>query len=194
VLNDAAFDYMRNRNLPAALIARLANEPLTTFANKADWLAHLDRLEFAAADVTPNPILIATEGALWGSIQTHSFLSGAVVLSDDAGQFNIATHALCWVHAERLVHKLNTFTDQHRLAQSEVRGQIWDLYADLKAYKLAPTPEGRAALSARPSVPTTVRHLPPGSLPLRAPKDRLAHAHAPHNNRWRGWCRHERRP
>jgi hypothetical protein len=149
VLNDAAFDYMRNRNLPAALIARLANEPLTTFANKADWLAHLDRLEFAAADVTPNPILIATEGALWGSIQTHSFLSGAVVLSDDAGQFNIATHALCWVHAERLVHKLNTFTDQHRLAQSEVRGQIWDLYADLKAYKLAPTPEGRAALSAR---------------------------------------------
>jgi hypothetical protein len=28
------------------------------------------------------------------------------VLSDDAGQFNIGHHALCWVHAERLVHKL----------------------------------------------------------------------------------------
>ena len=62
----------------AALIARLANEPVTTFANQVDWLAHLDRLEFAAADVTPDPILIATEGALWGSIQTHDFLSGAV--------------------------------------------------------------------------------------------------------------------
>jgi hypothetical protein len=99
VLNDAAFDYMRDRNLPAALIARLANEPATTFANQADWLAHLGRLEFAAADVTPepadrlaghrfasrpDPILIATEGALWGSIQTHDFLSRAVVLSDRA--------------------------------------------------------------------------------------------------------------
>jgi hypothetical protein len=53
------------------------------------------------------------------------------------------------VHAERLVHKLSTFTDQHRAAQSEVRGQIWGLYADLKAYKLTPTPGGHEALSAR---------------------------------------------
>jgi hypothetical protein len=30
------------------------------------------------------------------------------VLSDDAGQFNLGQHALCWVHAERLVHKLDT--------------------------------------------------------------------------------------
>jgi hypothetical protein len=149
VLNDAAFDYMRERNLSATLIARLANEAVTTFANQADWLAHLDRLEFPAGDVTPDPILIATEGALWGSIRTHDFLSGAVVLSDDAGQFNIGQHALCWVHAERLVHKLNTFTDHHRAAQSEVRSQIWEFYADLKAYKLAPTPGGHEALSAR---------------------------------------------
>jgi hypothetical protein len=149
VLNDAAFDYMRERNLSAALIARLANEPVTTFANEADWLAHLGRLEFAAANVTPDPVMIATEGALWGSIQTHDFLSRAVVLSDDAGQFNIVRHALCWVHAERLVHKLSTFTDQHRAAQSEVRGQIWNLYADLKAYKLAPIAAAHEMLSDR---------------------------------------------
>ena len=47
------------------------------------------------------------------------------------------------------MHKLSTFTDQHRAAQSEVRGLIWDFYADLKAYKLAPTPGDREALSAR---------------------------------------------
>jgi hypothetical protein len=44
---------------------------------------------------------IATEGALWGSIHAHGFLQDAVVLSDDAGQFDIGQHALCWVHAER---------------------------------------------------------------------------------------------
>ena len=53
---------------------------------------------------------IATEGAIWGSIHAHDFLRDAVVLSDDAGQFAVGRHALCWVHAERLVHKLDTFT------------------------------------------------------------------------------------
>ena len=68
---------------------------------------------------------IATEGALWGSIQAHGFLRNSVVVSDDAGQFDVGDHALCWVHAERLVHKLETFTDQHRAAQQHLRGRIW---------------------------------------------------------------------
>jgi hypothetical protein len=51
------------------------------------------------------------------SIHEHDFLRDAVVLSDDAGQFAVGHHALYWVHAERLVHKLDAFTDQHRAAQ-----------------------------------------------------------------------------
>jgi hypothetical protein len=62
-------------------------------------------------------VQIATEGALWGSIHAHGFLGDAVVLSDDAGQFSVGRHAPCWVHAERLVHKLDTFTDLHRAVQ-----------------------------------------------------------------------------
>ena len=72
-----------------------------------------------------------------------------MVLSDDAGQFNVGRHALCWVHAERLVHKLDAFTDQHRAAQTRVRGLIWDYYADLKAYRLKPSPRRAGALRAR---------------------------------------------
>ena len=50
--------------------------------------------------------------------------------SDDAGQFNVGRHALCWVHAERLVHKLNTFTGSAPCrATAWVRGLIWDFYA-----------------------------------------------------------------
>ena len=97
----------------------------------------------------PNPVTIATEGAIWGSIYAHEFLRDTVVLSDDAGQFNIGLHALCWVHAERLVHKLDTFTDQHRAAQQRVRGLIWRFYADLKAYRLAPTAKRCRALRLR---------------------------------------------
>src|ERR1700689_1012434 len=146
VLNDAAYDYMRSRGLPAATIGRLKAEPETRFSGQIAWKAHLDRLGFNALKVNPEPVRVATEGALWGSVQSHEFLCEAVVLSDDAGQFNIGRHALCWVHAERLVHKLDTFTDRHQAAQTRVRGLIWDFYADLKAYRLKPSSRRAVAL------------------------------------------------
>ena len=149
VLNDAAFAYMRDRDLSASLIARLAARPETHFADQAAWLAHLERLGFTALNTAPEPICIATEGAMWGSIQAHDFLRDAVVLSDDAGQFAIGRHALCWVHAERLVHKLDTFTDQHRDAQTLVRDLIWGFYADLRIYRINPGKRHARALRAR---------------------------------------------
>ncbi len=149
VLNGAAYDYMRNQGLPAATIARLKAEPETQFSDQIAWQAHLDRLGVSALAVTPDPVRVVTEGALWGSVQAHEFLCDAVILSDDAGQFNIGRHALCWVHAERLVHKLDTFNDQHRAAQTRVRSLIWDFYADLKAYQLKPGKRRARALGAR---------------------------------------------
>jgi hypothetical protein len=72
-----------------------------------------------------------------------------VIVSDDAGQFDVGHHALCWVHAERLVHKLDTFTDLHRTAQQRMRALIWRFYDDLKVYRTAPTARRRGALRAR---------------------------------------------
>jgi hypothetical protein len=140
---------MRAHGLPAASVALLAAGPQTHFADHATWRAHLERLGLAALKVTPDPVQIASEGALWGSIQAHEFLCDAVILSDDAGQFNIGRHALCWVHAERLVCKLDTFNDAHREAQTRVRGLIWDFYADLKVYQGKPGKRQARALQAR---------------------------------------------
>ena len=50
VLNNAAFDYMRHRALSATLIARLAEQPQTAFADGAAWPAHLDRLRVHRPD------------------------------------------------------------------------------------------------------------------------------------------------
>ena len=71
-----------------------------------------------------------------------------MIVSDDAGQFNVGHHGLCWVHAERLAHKLDAFTDKDRAAQAATRAAIWQLYADLKAYRSAPTKTRKAALAA----------------------------------------------
>ena len=94
-------------------------------------------------------MLIATEGALWGSITAHGLLRDTVIVSDDAGQFKVGRHGLCWIHAERLVHKLEAFTDLQRAAQQRVRSLIWWFYRDLKAYRGEPTPARKAALRAR---------------------------------------------
>jgi hypothetical protein len=148
-INDAALDYMREHDLALHLVQKLATHAQRRFANETAWTRHLEQLGLTGLDVTPNPVRVATEGALWGAVTAHGFLCDAVIVSDDAGQFNVGKHALCWVHAERLVHKLETFTDKQRGAQQFVRGLIWWFYADLKAYRLDPTPRRRGELRAR---------------------------------------------
>ncbi len=149
MINDEALAYMRDHALAAPVIARLAGHVKRQFADPIAWQRHLKRLRIATQQVAPDQVCIATEGALWGSVKAHGFLPETVIISDDAGQFDVGRHALCWVHAERLVHKLDTFTDLHRTAQSLVRELIWWFYGDLKAYRADPTARGRAALRAR---------------------------------------------
>jgi hypothetical protein len=149
VINDAALDYMRDHALAGPVIQRLAAHEQRQFADQTAWMRHLEHLGLTDLQVTPDPVRIATEGALWGAVSAHGFLCEAVVVSDDAGQFNVGQHALCWIHAERLVHKLETFTDQQRAAQQHVRGLIWWFYADLKAYRLDATPRRRSEMRAR---------------------------------------------
>jgi len=149
VVNEAALDYMRRRALAGPLVARLAAAPTRSFADHAAWAAHLERLEIAGMAGSLGPARVATEGALWGSISGHGLLRDAVILSDDAGQFDVGTHALCWVHAERLVHRLDTFTPAQHAAQQHMRGLIWWFYADLKAYRADPSARRRRELRAR---------------------------------------------
>jgi hypothetical protein len=72
--NDAAFSYMPEHSLPAMLISRLATVPEACFPDRVAWQAHLDRLGFTVLTVTPDPSRVATEGALWGTVQAHGFL------------------------------------------------------------------------------------------------------------------------
>ena len=88
---------MRERALAGLVITRLLEHPDRSFADQTAWNAHLKKLDIFALKVNPDPVLIATEGALWGSIKAHGFLPDTVIVSDDAGQFDVSLHALCWV-------------------------------------------------------------------------------------------------
>ena len=119
MVNAEALAYMRERALAGPVIARLA-APSASASSPTRRLGR--RISSGSASpawtVTPDPVRLATEGALWGAIKAHGLLPETVIVSDDAGQFAVGEHALCWVHAERLVHKLDTFTDQQRAAQA----------------------------------------------------------------------------
>lgn len=62
-----------------------------------------------------------------------------MIVSDDAGQFRVGNHALCWVHAERLLQKLMPATPQQVQQVEIVRDLIWRFYKVLKAYRQKPT-------------------------------------------------------
>ena len=149
VVNDAALAKMRAMNMAAAQITALANHAQTRFADEIAWRGHLHRLGFDAIRITPDPVKVATEAALWGAIFERGLLRDTVIVSDGAGQFRVGDHASCWVHAERLVYKLQPLCDAHRRALDLKRSLIWWFYADLKAYQRDPDPRRARMLRAR---------------------------------------------
>ena len=149
VINEAALGYMKDRQLPKTVIDKLADHQEHIFSRTEDWEQHLQALGLTNLKVTPDPVLIASEGALWGAIRHQGLLQDTVIVSDDAGQFRISIHALCWIHAERLVHKLVPANDKQRNAIEVAKRMIWWLYRSLKEYKLAPSSEQAQVLRAR---------------------------------------------
>lgn len=149
VVNQAGLAYMRRRRLSGSALTLLGEHESKWFADEAAWTAHLEDLGIPALKGHPDPVMVATEGALWGSVDSHGLLHDTVIVSDDAGQFNVGHHALCWVHAERLIHKLVGFNPRQRQAVERTRTRVWSFYADLEAYCRDPTPRRKAALKRR---------------------------------------------
>lgn len=149
VINDAALEYMQARNLSQIVIDKLAGHAERIFPSPEQWERHLSALGLTGLKVAPDPVLIASEAALWGAIRHQGLLQDTVIVSDDAGQFRVGVHALCWVHAERLIHKLVPANDKQRTAVEVAKRMIWWFYRALKDYKLAPSSDRAHALRAR---------------------------------------------
>lgn len=144
IVNAGGLEYMERHKLPQGKIALLESHG-GSFETKEQWECHLKGLGITGE----RHKAIATEGALIGSLLAHGFPKDMAILSDDAGQFNVFHHALCWIHGERGVTRLIPMTESQRKGIAWAREQIWDLYADLKAYKAEPTEELKLEISER---------------------------------------------
>src|SRR5215510_6091958 len=145
VIDATARAYMHHQQLPKAQLRLFAED--CAVVNQAAWAAHLRHLGIT----TERHVRIATEGALVASLTRHGVSPELVILSDDAGQFQVMgfLNALCWIHAERTIHALLPFSEAKRAAQAAVRDQIWHFYQDLKEFKSTPGEEQKLGLENR---------------------------------------------
>ena len=143
-INDITLAYWEKQGLSMPLVEQL-HQGCQAFASEEAWQARLVELAISS----DRHVRLATEGALLGGLIERGVSPELVVLSDGAPQFDVLVHASCWIHAERPLVKLVPYNDQHRAVIEQVRGQIWDLYRDLKAYGVQAEATQRPVLEAR---------------------------------------------
>jgi hypothetical protein len=147
VLNDAAFIFLEDRQVDPTLLTRLKSREPRRFANQVPFLAYLAEM---GIDIFDRDIIRPfAEAGIWGSIRHHGLVGNAVIVSDDAGQFRVGTHALCWVHAERLLHKLMPATPRQVKHVETLRELIWLFYKQLKNYQRSPGRRAAHGLQVR---------------------------------------------
>ena len=144
LINTDAIAYMTINKLPKKATETIVTNLGAYFITDDQW----DDFLLINGIIDPRHIQIATEGALIGSIVEQGINSHLVIVSDDAGQFNVLMHALCWIHAERAINKIVPFSDQAKEDLNNVRDQIWTLYEALKNYKENPTEKDKKRLEA----------------------------------------------
>lgn len=128
VLNAQALSYMAEQKLPGYQLSKLSCHKDKIFKNETRWNNFLKRQKIK----TERHNRIATEGALMGSITHHGFNPDLAIISDDAGQFKVFLHGLCWVHAERAIQKLIGYNDRQNQLLEKVKTDIWKFYRALK--------------------------------------------------------------
>ena len=145
ILNSYALDYMESQKLPEMPLQLLIQCSEKIFTSLHEWNRRLKKLGISDA----RHLRIATEGALIGGLIENGLNPDLAIVSDDAGQYKVLLHGLCWVHAERTIHKIVPYTEEQRSVLESTRDKIWKLYDDLKAYKENPTEDDKTELENR---------------------------------------------
>lgn len=134
VVNDAAIEYMRNKGLARVTIQTLLDGP-REFKDINAWERYLNYFKIP---ITERERLLLTEGVMYGGVASSGFFANTPIISDEAGQFNLFNHGLCWFHAERKIEVLIPSNEQEIKEIDLVKQDFWNIYDELIKYKLKP--------------------------------------------------------
>ena len=135
VINEDTLDYLSQVNVPDYLPGYVSLSRGNKFTTLVEWEQFLKERNIARAI----EVRFLTEAALYASVIQNGIPRNLGVHSDDAGQFDVFTHSLCWIHEERHYRKLIMTTNESRAELERVRDQIWTIYQALKTYKDSPS-------------------------------------------------------
>lgn len=145
LINEDTLDYLRQTKLPSHFPGYIALSLGSEFTTLAGWEQFLQK-----RNITREVELrFLTEAALYASVIATGIPRKLGVHSDDAGQFDVFIHSLCWIHEERHYRKLIMTTDEARADLERVTDQIWALYQDLKTYKKSPCENYRECIEKK---------------------------------------------
>lgn len=144
-LTDESFEYMARYRVAPWIREKLLIRTEKIFSDKSSWDKHISDLGI----LNKHYRRLVTEAALIGSVLEHGFDKSTVILSDDAGQFNIFLHALCWIHAERAVKSLIAINEQQQKEIDWARNEIWEIYDSLLTYKTGPNERAKIEITGR---------------------------------------------
>lgn len=145
VLNEYSRSYLEMQQLAAKHLSKLQFASAVISSGDLELQKYLEALGITSQQA----IKLVTEAALLGSAIEHGLDPEIIILSDGARQFAIGIHALCWVHMERSIRRLNPVTAQQRQEIEEVLDALWIYYSQLKAYQQQPTFQESERLSDR---------------------------------------------
>lgn len=112
------------------------------FDNEVAWEEYLKSLNISK----DYEMRVASEGALLAGLLAQGVPKELGVLSDDAGQFNILVHALCWIHEERHLKEIVPWNEQNRQETELILDRFWQLYQELKVYQKCPSASKKEAI------------------------------------------------
>ncbi len=138
ILNQHAFDYLIKYNCKEELIGNLQRLRNFVFKDESQWKNFLKANELSPETIGKKMFKVLEEAALLGSIIENGINPNVVMLSDGAKQYNLFTHALCWIHAERVLQKLLPIDDNEARERDNICDELWVFYKKLKAYKEVP--------------------------------------------------------
>ncbi|WP_040534831.1 IS66 family transposase [Legionella drancourtii] len=144
-LTEESYAYMVRYKVAPWIRHKLHDADQSHFISEQDLKCHLNALDITNEHYQR----LVIEAALIGSILNRGFSIDTVIISDDAGQFNVFNHALCWIHAERGIKSLSMSTDTQTQAVGWARNELWAIYQALRDYKSVPTLAAKTEITNR---------------------------------------------
>lgn len=135
LLNEDTWSYMGEQAFGSHLRGYLEPGCLPEPMDLTAWVKFMTRRGIYGTE----QIRLASEAALFASLIYHGIPRDLKIHADDARQFAIFINSLCWIHEERHYRKFQVFNPETEQAIATVRGEIWELYKSLKAYKETPS-------------------------------------------------------